>query len=379
MSPISIKVLKGKKGFYELENDWNRIVSMLEGKRLFHIYEWYKSYIETLDGDRNLFFIVMERDGVPVAIFPLEKSMISILKLKLNVLQIPRCRDAGFGDFIFEQKEDNAHLIEMLVSGLKKHIGRNWYCIIFPNVFEDSSLYYSLKNTNRLLMMVKQKPGCFFLPCESYDKIYKNISRNFKSNLNQTRNRLARLNNVTYQTVRDSKDMPWAFQEFIDLEASGWKLDSGTPIKKYKEVAEFYRNLILNFSEKGDAEIKFIRVNKEIIAAALCLVANDTFYVVKVAYNEDYSYERPGIALFNELIRECSNNPSIRNVNVLSHSAWVGKWNPSVLDLFDVFIFRKNLFGILYRILIEFGLKGKMFKEYLREKIRSKNNKSRLR
>ena len=104
MSSIIIKVFRGKEGFYDIKSDWHSVVDTLNDKHLIHLYEWYKSYIDTrTDTDFNALFLAAYRNSEPIAIFPLEEHVINIIGLKLRVLQVPHCNDIDIVDFIFDK------------------------------------------------------------------------------------------------------------------------------------------------------------------------------------------------------------------------------------------------------------------------------------
>ena len=73
MTAISIEIDSGKEGFYQIENEWKFIVDRIRPMHLFYTYPWYKSWVQTIEGDgADLVFLLMYRAGTPIAIFPLK-------------------------------------------------------------------------------------------------------------------------------------------------------------------------------------------------------------------------------------------------------------------------------------------------------------------
>ena len=155
MESISIKIFHGKEGFYKIKEDWDYIVKALTHKSFGYAYEVFKAHFDTLDERdvQSVFFIVLYRDDRPIAICPMKRMVKRFLGLKYIILQISLPKDEDFGDFIFEKQNENEDLMNILVEKLGKVIGDNWKCIMFF-VAEDSSIYFSLKNSKNLFLSI---------------------------------------------------------------------------------------------------------------------------------------------------------------------------------------------------------------------------------
>ena len=144
MASIRIEVFRGKKGLYEIKDEWDSIVNNLKHKHIFHLYQWHKSYIETLeDNDSDVYYVLMYRDNTPFAIFPIEMSTINIFGLKFNILRIPYDRDMDIVDFIYNKRESNENLLRLIVDNLKTYILCK-DCIEILDMFMNSEAPYNV-------------------------------------------------------------------------------------------------------------------------------------------------------------------------------------------------------------------------------------------
>jgi len=355
MASISIKVFQGKEGFHKIKNDWNRIVDTLKDKHLIHLYEWYKSYIDTVDdNDFNAIFLVMYRNSEPFAIFPIEEHVKNIVGFKFRILQVPHCNDIDMVDFIFEKKNDTEKLMELLIDNLEKYLNHKWDCIYFPNVLENSSIYFSLQKSPINRVTVDKVGECHYLQCGSYETLSNTFSGNFRNQLKKKRNRLSRLGNFEYISIRKKDTIKKAFDDFLEIEASGWKGAIGTAIKPRSKIKRFYENLIDNFSDNDKCEINFLKINNEIVAGSFHLLTDNTFYLLKTGYDNKYSKVSPGVLLQDSVIKKYSNDPAFKTINMISDYKWGISWNPLSMDVFNIIVFNKSVSGLIYYYLIDF-------------------------
>src|SRR5512136_959386 len=86
----SVKVARGRDEFYKIEGIWNDITQAMERKRYYHVYQWYKSYIESAENQRdNVYFFLIFKDNTPVGIIPLVKIKTREFWITFTFLEIP--------------------------------------------------------------------------------------------------------------------------------------------------------------------------------------------------------------------------------------------------------------------------------------------------
>ena len=364
MEATNIKLLEGREGFDQIQKqDWDLLAGQLNHRGLSHEYEGYKSYVYTIDNDSKIFFLSMFSGNSLIAICPMESSVKHVLGIKMRVLQ-----NIGAGsDFIWEKKDSNKNVLKNIIDYLTRLENFKWSAIAF-SVLDDSSIYSSLQDLRHPLVIKGKDKEWYFLDCDRpYDDLRKGLSRNFKHNLKQSRNRLSRLEDVEFLHIRNMPDLQWAYKEFVDLEGSGWKGEGGTAIRQRPELNNFYENLIKNDTGNIHCVIDLLRVKGKNIAGQLSIQCLDTISIVKVGFNEEFSYLRPGVVLFDEFVKECCGDSALKIIDTTNDSEWVKKWKPSSRRQFDIILPRNTLSGMLYYILLKIELKMKK----LRRKIKN--------
>ena len=124
-------------------------------------------------------------------------------------------------------------------------------------------------------------------------------SKSSKEIRRQTR-RLADLGRLDYTSLRDG-DLEGATEQFLELEASGWKGRAGTALLRAAPRATFARTMIRLLGRQGRCRIDRLALDGAPIAMAVVLSCGRTDYLWKIAYAEDLARFSPGVRLVLEL------------------------------------------------------------------------------
>jgi CelD/BcsL family acetyltransferase involved in cellulose biosynthesis len=101
-------------------------------------------------------------------------------------------------------------------------------------------------------------------------------------------------------------------EEFLRLEASGWKGRGGTALLCRASDREFFRRVIAGAHERGRLMMLALRLDGRAIAMKCNLLAGDGGFAFKIAYDEEYGGLSPGFLLEIETIRHLHDCPAVR-------------------------------------------------------------------
>jgi CelD/BcsL family acetyltransferase involved in cellulose biosynthesis len=93
-----------------------------------------------------------------------------------------------------------------------------------------------------------------------------------------------------------------AYDEFITLEAAGRMRERGTVLAADRGHARFFREMCREFAELGRLQIPSLRVAGRTVATQVNLIAGDTIYGIKIAYDDEWAAYSPGIQLEIEMV-----------------------------------------------------------------------------
>jgi hypothetical protein len=106
---------------------------------------------------------------------------------------------------------------------------------------------------------------------------------------------------IAFTTARDTDDVAAALQDFLTLEAAGWKGRAGTAAASDPAIATFIRNAVAGLAAQGKARVDRMLSDGRAIAATITLASGDTAWCWKIAYDESLSRASPGVQLVCEL------------------------------------------------------------------------------
>lgn len=129
-------------------------------------------------------------------------------------------------------------------------------------------------------------------------------------------------------------------EEFIALEDSGWKGSRYSSIMRRAGMRQFYRELVMSASRAGQTVWHSLRIDGRPVAMYLCLRSHGTLWLPKVAYDEAFARDCPGILLTHRILKWCHARDDINEVNCTSGAAWMQSWNPQKRHLRNL-----NLYG----------------------------------
>ena len=106
-----------------------------------------------------------------------------------------------------------------------------------------------------------------------------------------------------------------ALEDFLALEAGGWKGRAGTAAADHEQLRRFIAAAVTNLAAEGKAAVNRIMVDGRAIAAAIVLRSGRCAWFWKIAYDETYARYSPGVMLTIELTHELLDDPDIARAN----------------------------------------------------------------
>ena len=122
-----------------------------------------------------------------------------------------------------------------------------------------------------------------------------------RKKLRRQRRRLEDVAPVTFATTSGAAGIEAALNEFLVLEASGWKGLAGTAIVNDPAIKNFVQSAVLALAADGQARIDRLQLNGTAVAATVTLASGDTAWCWKIAYNEGLARSSPGVQLICDL------------------------------------------------------------------------------
>ncbi len=122
--------------------------------------------------------------------------------------------------------------------------------------------------------------------------------------------RLSALGEVQFAS-HSGKDSPHHFENFLQLEASGWKGKNGTALLSTHQTAAFAREMVSKRATYNGVRIDSITVSGHPIAMLVLLSEAGRIFSWKIAFDEEYGRYSPGAQITLFAFEQSLSDPSI--------------------------------------------------------------------
>uniref|UniRef100_Q07RA3 BioF2-like acetyltransferase domain-containing protein n=1 Tax=Rhodopseudomonas palustris (strain BisA53) TaxID=316055 RepID=Q07RA3_RHOP5 len=133
--------------------------------------------------------------------------------------------------------------------------------------------------------------------------------------LRRLRHRLAEHGEVSFAVARERDEVARAFDQFLTLEASGWKGQRGTALQQQPELADRLRRAALSLAAQGRCEIITLCAGPTPVAAGVVLRHLDRAFFFKLGIDEAFARFSPGVQLTLELTTHLRADPQIASAD----------------------------------------------------------------
>jgi len=130
------------------------------------------------------------------------------------------------------------------------------------------------------------------------------LSRKKRQGIQRTERRLAEHGALATEWFADGDDLSAWIDEFLRLEAGGWKGERQTALGSESRQADFFREMAVGAAARNQLMLGRLTFAGRPIAMICNLLSRDGGYSFKIAYDESFAEHSPGLLLELALIRE---------------------------------------------------------------------------
>ncbi len=132
-----------------------------------------------------------------------------------------------------------------------------------------------------------------------------------RKELRRQRKRLAEAGTLVSDMVSDPAAVAAALDDFLALEAAGWKGRAGTAARHHEPVRAFMAKAVTGLAQEGKARIARLSAAGRPIAAIVTLQSGATAWCWKIAYEESFARFSPGVQLLLDVTQVLLEDPAI--------------------------------------------------------------------
>ena len=346
---IETEIFRGPSGLARVADDWDRILAETPHRSLYHLRELWESAAGTIVPDpESLVVLQMRRGGAPAAIALLQRSIRSRFGVKLRQWHVPKHVEVPPRGFLAAPGVSGAEIVAAIKRTLRGKVAGGWDVLSLSGVLDAAPVSDVIASPPGLSIVGLRKT-CDAIVCgATYEDMLAGFSRNFRSNLSKARNKLAKEAEVEFRSTTDPARVRAGFDEFVEIEASGWKgaKGSGTAMKLHPEVLAYYRRLLDRLAGRGVVVSNCLRVGGRPIASQMCLKVDGTLHLYKLAYDEAWARVAPGNMLLEWVVKKGIAEGDVKEVDILGNPRWFRDWRPVSRNVHDVHLFNTTPVGL---------------------------------
>jgi hypothetical protein len=192
-----------------------------------------------------------------------------------------------------------------------------------------------LHEENCLCYPVRQFTRAFFLrDGESGEaNVDASLLAGKRKQMGRKRRRLEEQGRLEFRRLTAGEAQSVWVEQFLRLEASGWKAERGTAMLCLAHEAEYFRDICKQYHAEGQLRMAGLFLNDRPIAMKCSLMSQEGGFVLKIAYDETYRKWSPGLMLEIEDVLHLNDSPSWR---------WMDSC-AEVQSVFDIWVKRRTI------------------------------------
>ncbi len=355
MSALVVQQSSGLRGLRHLFDDWLELLNCIEDRAFNQHPAWYLAYFQrSANAVDPLDFITVRRGGELVAVFPV------FAQAGRWIRRSALARDQGLhtSDCAIADQEDKRTVWRAVCNAARRGRKPGWdvFYVADTGVLETSHMARCLHPADAATFSQVKPYRCMVIDVLPYNESIAGLTSKFRNNLKRSKRRLREMGNFDLQWITRAEQIDAAFDEFLQLEMSGWKGDPGAAKDGYPEPSaialqdwklRFYRRVMREFANHGGVEIVLLQAAGRTVGAQVYLSLNRSSYMLKTAMEGGLKGVAPGHVMIDAALARYAEQGRVREINLMSDYSWHEPWNPRTLNYISFNHYNRSLAGFL--------------------------------
>jgi CelD/BcsL family acetyltransferase involved in cellulose biosynthesis len=155
------------------------------------------------------------------------------------------------------------------------------------------------------------------------------LSASSRKKLRQHRRRLEEKGTLESRICNTPDAVVTAFEDFLALEAAGWKGRRGTALSCSASEAAFARGMVADLAQQGETSVHGLYLSGRPVSLQVVLRSGATAFTWKTAYDETLGDFSPGMLLLEDYTKTFLADASVTRVDSCAHdeSGFMASWS----------------------------------------------------
>ncbi|KQT44428.1 hypothetical protein ASG43_13840 [Aureimonas sp. Leaf454] len=175
--------------------------------------------------------------------------------------------------------------------------------VVFPDLRLDGAFARTLIAAAEKLRLPMASANTFdraSLDATAKQSVTSALSSKRRREIQRQRRLLEAKGEVVFETARETTAVRHALEDFLTLEASGWKGRSRSALVMDRYKAAFTRESVNRLAEKDRTRIFTLRLDGAPVASLVAFVVGGEAFAWKMAYDESHAAASPGLQMMIE-------------------------------------------------------------------------------
>ncbi len=327
--PCEVRAVTGLAELAAHEGDWNRLMEQHPRVLPFVSYAWMATFFEhRLKPGESWVCLLARQEGELVGVLPLVVR--------------PRGRLPGAGVMAGAPDDDHAFSVDPLVRaglegtvlpalirGAVAAIPGCQRIDLFRLPAGSATLELSRSGGLQARSIRGYADMGAYLPIEGdFASFRGGLSRNFRNNISKAANKLTKSGQAEWIFKTGAEAQSKDLHEFLEVEASSWKGDSGTAIARAPELVAFYTALTRRLAAAGWLQWQFLRLDGKLLAGNMSVLIGSRMLIWKLGYDESVARMSPGTLLLERVVSRMfeQHGASGGEINLVTNYSWYDNW-----------------------------------------------------
>ena len=340
------------------ESEWNELFSKAGTLTPILSFPWMRAFFkhQVHSPERWLCLFIYENDRL-TGIMPLMSSYaIRVLGFSLRLFKLPYhyAHTSGTDCFVLPGHEKNFGLFMGYLNSLPRSIP----CLSLKHLQTHCVSVRYLNTGKHKLSFVQKSAGTeAVLPLPKTSAEYSTgLAGKFRQNLRRAARDLEKLSEVRFLYCENSRPANENSARFLDVEQRNWKGERRTTIRDFAGSAAVFEDAATGLTALNQMRFSFLETGDRTIAAHYAMRKDRTMYILKMAYDEQFTACSPGNLLMLKVIEAACDSGEFDEINYFSDPPILAKWNVQHRPIWHLIVFPKiPLLSPLLRLVIGSG------------------------
>lgn len=317
-----IEIVDNLRGLGELEEPWQQLGQSFPS--LFLQFEWfYQSAVAFAGTDSLRVFVLREDDGTASAIAPL---LLLNARFSSSLVFIGSKQLFEPCGFLYRNQESLEGLVDAIVKfGIPLDLNR--LSLTLP----DGPAVVAATKRKGFVIQKPELPA-LWLPVSGDFEIYeKSLGSSRRQRLRRALRRAEEFGSIQFEIAKVSVERVPEFMEILGaVELLSWKGKQGTALTQDSSRHHFFYGYAEKMARLGRLVFGCLRIAGQPVAVQIGVIFNDTLWVLKIGFDQNFAPCSPGVLLMHRFVRFAFDE-RLQAVEFAGHyENWLEIWSKKV-------------------------------------------------